>query len=92
MNRVIRSRARGLAIVFLLSLIVIGCDPCSQCLLSCTGDGLDFGMCQVLCALAGGCLPFWLAATDNPEEFQLYCEEYPEECQEAFDSWVEAEE
>ncbi len=88
MNRVRRSMLTGLVIVLFLSLFVMGCDPCSQCMLLCMDGQTDFEVCYMACAFYAGCRPpSWLAGTDNPEEFQLYCEEHPEEC-----SWIEADE
>ena len=54
-----------------------------------------------VCIFVCASLFAWLPCTENPDEytatfeqFQLaaiqFCEEYPEECQEAFDTWAES--
>jgi len=80
MNRLIRFRVRGLAIVLLLSLFLMGCDQCSLCVLACldANEGSTLQSCYVVCMMYGCPFP-WTAATDNPEE-----------CQEGYDSWAES--
>ncbi len=60
--------------------------------------------CGALCVnTLGGACALSLECTEDPDEcaatFEYYqdaaiefCEEYPEQCQEAFDAWAEAEE
>jgi len=101
MNRIIRSRVRGLVIVLLLSLFLMGCDQCSQCMFICMilPPTTDFVSCLFVCTfMTPYCRPEnWMQTLDECaatfEQMQTaaieYCEASPEQCQEYFDSWVE---
>ncbi len=87
-------------LVVCMPSLVIGCfNLLEENLLSlplCAGAALL--TCSTVCGVE-----FPMSCTENPDEcaatyeqLQLaaiqFCEEYPEECQEAFDTWVDAEE
>jgi hypothetical protein len=76
------------------------------CQIGCLFDGHCTGPCNIMCLYTPaclGCIAPYLSqgCTENPDECaatveQLqttaiqFCDQYPEECQQAFDSWVES--
>ena len=100
MNRRIRSRLKGLVVILTLTLFVIGCSPCSVCVLSCLNEHPSVEECIFVCAMFGCPFPFAFSA-DKPDqcaasaEYYLsaatrFCEENPDVCAELFDNGQES--
>ena len=107
MNRIIRSSLSVIAVVLLIPVVFLGCstceDGCSLLSLPCYLGGPLFLICWAACMNVCVGQQTFSDCTESPdectttfEELQIaaiqFCEEYPEECQEAFDTWVDAEE
>jgi hypothetical protein len=69
MNRIIRSRVKGLLVILLLSLFVVGCDQCSLCVLSCMNEQPSVELCPYYCLMFGCPFPFpWAESFDTDAE------------------------
>jgi len=105
MNRIIRSRFSGIAVVLLFPLVFLGCstcdDTCAFLSLPCLPGGSLFVMCWAACMsmcsgqqISSDCTEHSDECAATFEQMQTlaiqFCEEYPEECQEYFDVWVES--
>jgi hypothetical protein len=88
MNPMNKLRLTGAGVVWLLPLVLMACTiPCDEC-----GP-----YCEEYCSGAGGLDPlcffacyFYCELSCIPLEASQFCEEYPEECQQLFDPWVES--
>ena len=99
MNQLIRARVGCIAVLLIVSMILCGCSPevcgilCSPFLLDPGAGAIMWFLCFLRCTGAirvensDLCSATW-------EQMQLaaieICEEYPEECQQAFDAYLES--
>jgi len=102
MNRIMRSRVNGIGVGLLLDSALMGC-ACEQCFSICTDtDSLIFRLPFVaVCTSIYSPIEVSQVRTEDPDErsatfeqLQIsaaqFCKAYPEECQLAFDSYVES--
>ncbi len=108
MNRILRSKLSCIAVALLFPLVLLGCSTCKEgCLFLSVPCIMGGPMLWVVClgACMSMCPQYQISSdcTDTPDEcvamfeqMQIaaiqFCEEYPDECQEAFDAWADAEE
>jgi hypothetical protein len=99
MNRVVRSRLSGIAVLLITPLVLIGCMNCDICSTFCYEVCPDVG-CMLICGftLCGHCAGAPQGCTENADEcaatseyYQAaiqFCEEYPEDCARILDALV----
>jgi len=103
MNSIIRSRLCCIVVVLTISIILIGCPNTEQCLESCMILCIPFYSIVCIYPCGAWCLPpkILQCRAENPDEcaatfeqMQLaaiqFCEESPEVCQQAFESYVQS--
>jgi hypothetical protein len=112
MNRIIRSRVSGIAVLLIVSMAIVGCANCDLCAGYCVYTFVPVciippftifcivGCMQALCPHCIGTGAYQDCAEDPDEcassfeQLQTtaieFCEEYPEECQQYMDAWLEA--
>jgi len=90
-----RSRLACLAVVLLVPVLYVGCgdEEYSRCVIECFFQHFHLDLCFFVCNPNTTIVDSEMSAEDieyYQEQLSNYCEEHPEECQQAFDMWVEA--